>query len=74
MSRQARAAGPRLPSPAELRRATARTAAAIADPASTAVDVYRAAEAEEATVLAFMQGRGSQMQADLEHWREAEAG
>jgi len=72
--RQVRAAGPRLPTPAELNRATARTAAALADPDSTLADIYRLAELEAATLHAFERRRGSQVQADLGHWLAAEAG
>jgi hypothetical protein len=66
-----RAKGPRLPTLAELNRATLHTAAVIADPASTALDRYRAAEAEEATALAFGLRPGGQTEADLESWLEA---
>jgi hypothetical protein len=63
-----RLAGPRLPTPAELRRATARTRAVMRDPAATPADRLHAAELEAAIVHAFQRGRGSQVQADLEHW------
>ncbi len=43
---QRRAAGPRLPSRAELNRATKATAAAIADPNASVQDIHRAAELE----------------------------
>lgn len=68
---QTRAAGPRLPSLAELNRATKATAAAIADPDATVHDIHQAAELEAATVHAFWR-RGRSAQAELE--REPEAG
>jgi hypothetical protein len=72
--RRERAAGPRLPTTAELYRATEATQAVLSDPAATAQDRYRAAEREEATARAFNQRHGSQSRADLERWREMEAG
>jgi hypothetical protein len=72
-SRRTRPEGPRLPSPAELRRATDRTRAVLADPAATAFDRYCAAELEMATAEAFARRRGSQVQADLENWRAGHA-
>jgi hypothetical protein len=68
-----RAKGPRLPTLAELNRATLHTAAMIADPASTPLDRYRAAELEEATLRAYEQTPGSQAEASLERWLETEA-
>ena len=44
-----------LPTRAELDAATARTAAAIADPAASLADVQRAAELEEAAFAAYLQ-------------------
>ncbi len=71
--RHARAEGPRLPTMAELNRATAHTAATIKDPESTVHDVHRAAEMEAATLHAFEQRHGNQAGTDLERYREAEA-
>jgi hypothetical protein len=55
----ARAAGPDLPTRADLDAATAATVAVIADPAATAMDRYRAAEAEEAVTTAYLQRPGA---------------
>ena len=49
-----------LPTRADLDAATARTAAAIADPASTLMDVHRAAELEEAAFLAYLERPGAE--------------
>jgi hypothetical protein len=69
------AAGPRLPTLGELNRATAVTAAAIADPASTAADIQRAAELEAATLHAYWQTPGAQAKYELEREHpELEAG
>jgi hypothetical protein len=65
--------GPRFPTLAELRRATARTREVLADPEATAMDRYRAAEREMAIACAIERGYGSQVQADLEHWRGGHA-
>ena len=62
--RQARVAGPQLPTRADLDRATAVTAAVIADPASGPADIYRAAELEAAVLSAYWHAPGAQ--ADLE--------
>jgi hypothetical protein len=47
-------AGPQLPVRADLDVATAATAAAIADPDATVLDVHQAAELEEATFTAYL--------------------
>ena len=67
-----RAEGPRLPTLAELNRATAVTAAALADPEATIQHIYQAAELEEATLHAYWQTPGWAAKAELE--REPEAG
>jgi hypothetical protein len=54
--------GPDLPALADLDAATAATAAAIADPAATPADVMAAAEAEEATLLAYARRPGAEAQ------------
>jgi hypothetical protein len=69
---QRRAAGPQLPSRAELNRATRATAAVIADPGASVQDVHRAAELEAATLHAYWQKPGPQAKAELE--RDPEAG
>ena len=48
------AEGPRLPTRADLDVATSATAAAIADPDATVLDVHQAAELEEATFKAYL--------------------
>jgi hypothetical protein len=53
-----------LPTRADLDAATARTAAAIADPSASRADVERAAELEEAVFLAYLQRPGAE--AELE--------
>lgn len=58
-----------LPARADLDAATARTAAAIADPAASLADVERAAELEEAAFAAYLARPG----ADAEFQAEAEA-
>ena len=70
---QSRAAGPRLPSRAELNRATEATAAAIADPNASVQDIHRAAELEAATLHAYWQTPGAQAKAELEREPEAAA-
>ena len=70
---QRRAAGPRLPSRAELNRATKATAAAIADPNASVQDIHRAAEVEAATLHAYWQTPGVQAKAELEREPEAAA-
>jgi len=64
-ARSGRAAGPRLPSIAQVNRATAQTAAVLGDPDATLLDLYRAAEAEAATVDAYQ--HSAQWQANLDH-------
>jgi hypothetical protein len=68
----ARAEGPRLPTLAELNRATRATSEVIAEPDSTATDIYRAAELEAATLHAYWHTGGWTAKAELE--REPEAG
>ncbi len=53
-----------LPSRADLDAATARTAAAIADPSASLADVQRAAGLEEAAFAAYLQRPGAE--AELE--------
>ena len=53
-----------LPTRADLEAATARTAAAIADPSASLADVERAAEMEEAVLTAYLQRPGAE--AELE--------
>jgi hypothetical protein len=60
------------PSRASLDAATARTAAAIADPGSSLADVEFAAEVEETTFLAYLQRPGAD--AELQAEAELEAG
>ncbi len=48
-----------LPTRADLDAATARTAAAIADPSASAADVERAAELEEAVFAAYLRRPGA---------------
>jgi hypothetical protein len=50
----AAAEGPQLPARADLDVATSATAAAIADPDATVLDVRQAAELEEATFTAYL--------------------
>ena len=57
---------PALPTREDLNRATARTQAALEDPASTVTDVHRAAELEAATLHAYWQTPGAQAKAELE--------
>jgi len=70
---QTPAAGPRLPSRAELNQATKATAAAIADPNASVQDIHRAAELEAATLHAYWQTPGMQAKAGLEREPEATA-
>ncbi len=58
------AEGPQLPARADLDHATAMTAAALADPASTPADIYRAADLEAAVLSAYWHAPG--VQAELE--------
>ena len=75
MSARPRAEGPRLPTLAELNRATRATGAVLADPESTIQDVHRAAELEAATLHAYWQTPGAQAKAELEREHpELEAG
>ena len=69
-----RAEGPRLPTRSELYRATDATRATMNDPGASMLDRYKAAENEAAALHAFEQRPGSQTQADVERWREMEAG
>jgi len=66
VSARGRAEGPRLPTLAELNRATAVTQAAIADPCPSLADVYEAAELEAATLHAYWQTSGAQAKYELE--------
>jgi hypothetical protein len=61
-----------LPTRADLDAATARTQAAIDDPSATKMDVYRAAELEEATHRAYLERPGAD--AELQAEAELEAG
>jgi len=61
-----------LPTRADLDAATARTAAALADPSMSRADVERAAELEEAAHLAYLQRPGAD--AELQAEAELEAG
>jgi hypothetical protein len=70
---QTRAEGPKLPSAAALRRATAETAARLNDPGASIHDIHRAAELEAATLHAFWQTHGNQAKAELETEPEAVA-
>lgn len=70
---QTRAAGPRLPSRADLNQATQATAAAIADPAASVQDICRAAELEAATLHAYWHTPGTQAKAELDCEPEAAA-
>ena len=63
---QARAEGPQLPVLADLDSATAVTAAAIADPASTPADIYLAAEIEAAILSAYWHAPGAQAELEAE--------
>ncbi len=69
---QTRTEGPRLPTRAEVIRASKATAAILADPDATLADLYPAAEAEAATFHAYEHRHGAQVRAELE--REIEAG
>ena len=60
-----RAPGPRLPGIAQVNRATARTSAVLGDPDATLLDLYRAVEAEAATVDAYQ--HSARWQANLDH-------
>ena len=60
------AEGPQLPARADLDQATAMTAAAIADPASTPADIYRAADLEAAALSAYWHAPGAQAELEAE--------
>jgi hypothetical protein len=62
------------PSRAELDQATARTAAAIADPSASRADVERAAGLEEAAHNAYLQRPGADAELQRDAEREWEAG
>ena len=62
----ARVEGPQLPTRADLDQATAMTAAAIADPASTPADIYRAADLEAAVLSAYWHVPGAQAELEAE--------
>ena len=64
--RQVQAEGPQLPTRADLDRATAVTAAAIADPASGLADIYRAAEMEAAILSAYWHVPGAEAELEAE--------
>ena len=66
LPRQARVEGPRLPTRADLDRATAATAATIADPASGPADIYRAAEVEAAILSAYWYVPGAEAELEAE--------
>ena len=61
-----------LPSRTDLDAATARTKAALADPAASRADVAMVAEMEEATFLAYLQRPGADAELQIE--AELEAG
>jgi hypothetical protein len=63
---QARVEGPRLPTRADLDRATAATAATIADPGSGPADIYRAAEMEAAILSAYWHVPGAEAELEAE--------
>jgi hypothetical protein len=63
---EARVEGPRLPTRADLDRATVVTAAAIADPASGPADIYRAAEVEAAILSAYWHVPGAEAELEAE--------
>ena len=58
--------GPQLPTRADLDRATAATAAAIADPASSPAGIYRAAEVESAVLSAYWHVPGAEAELEIE--------
>ena len=58
--------GPQLPTRADLDQATAATVAAIADPASTPVGIYRAADMEAAVLSAYWHTPGAQVELEAE--------
>ena len=66
-AREARVEGPQLPTRGDLDRATALTAATIADPASGPPDIYRAAEIEAAVLSAYwhLPGAEAELEAEL---------
>jgi hypothetical protein len=64
--RQPGVEGPQLPTRADLDRATAATAATIADPASGPADIYRAAVAEAAVLSAYWHVPGAEAELEAE--------
>ena len=66
LPRQVQAEGPQLPTRADLDRATAVTAAMIADPACCPADVYRAAEIEAAVLSAYWHVPGAEAELEAE--------
>jgi hypothetical protein len=58
--------GPQLPTRTDLDRATAMTAAAIADPASSPANIYRAAEVEAAVLSAYWHVPGAAPELEIE--------
>jgi hypothetical protein len=64
--RQARTEGPRLPTRADLDRATAVTAATIADPTCGPADIYQAADVEAAVLSAYLQVPGAEAELEAE--------
>ena len=60
------AEGPQLPTRADLDQATAMTAAAIADPASTPAGIYRAADMDAAVLSAYWHAPGAQAELEAE--------
>ena len=65
-AREARVEGPQLPTRTDLDRATALTAATIADPASGPADIYRAAEMEAAVLSAYWHVPGAEAELEAE--------
>jgi hypothetical protein len=64
--REARTKGPQLPTRADLDRATAVTAATIADPGCGPADTYRAAEVEAAVLSAYWHVPGAEAELEAE--------
>lgn len=63
--------GPKLPTLAQLNRATAHTASVLADPHATLTDRHRAAELEAATLHAFWRTHGARAKTVLKQEPEA---
>ena len=63
---EARTEGPQLPTRADLDRATATTAATIADPACGPTDIYRAAEVEASLLSAYWHVPGADAELEAE--------